>query len=126
MRWVEETVSEETADRLAQHLSISAILSRFLVSRGLTEAEATRSFLRPKLAELADPFDLPSLREAVERLAQSLKKKESVLIVGDYDVDGITSTVILHRILTTLGTDPTHITPNRIAEGPAPPRHRRL
>ncbi len=117
MRWVEETVSEETADRLAQHLSISSILSRFLVSRGLTEAKATHSFLRPKLADLADPFDLPSLREAVERLAQSLKKKESVLIVGDYDVDGITSTVILHRILTTLGNEPTHITPKRIEEG---------
>ena len=65
MRWVEETVSEETADRLAQTLSISPILSRFLVARGLTDAESTRSFLRPKLAELADPFDLPALNETV-------------------------------------------------------------
>ena len=117
MRWVEETVSEETADRLAQTLSISPILSRFLVARGLTDAESTRSFLRPKLAELADPFDLPALNETVERLIQALDAKESVLIVGDYDVDGITSTVILHRILAALGNEPTHVTPRRKDEG---------
>jgi single-stranded-DNA-specific exonuclease len=57
------------------------------------------------------------MKEAVDRLIQSLNKKESVLIVGDYDVDGITSTVMLSRVLTALGNEPAHITPKRKEEG---------
>ena len=113
MRWVEDSVSEETAERLSRSLAISPILSRFLVARGFTDADSARAFLKPNLSDLANPFDLPSMKEAVDRLIQSLDKKESVLIVGDYDVDGITSTVMLSRVLTALGNEPTHITPKR-------------
>ncbi len=117
MRWVEDSVSEETAERLSRSLAISPILSRFLVARGFTDADSARAFLKPNLSDLANPFDLPSMKEAVDRLIQSLDKKESVLIVGDYDVDGITSTVMLSRVLTALGNEPTHITPKRKEEG---------
>ncbi len=117
MRWVEDSVSEETAERLSRSLAISPILSRFLVARGFADPSSVRTFLKPSLGDLANPFDLPSMKEAVDRLIQSLNKKESVLIVGDYDVDGITSTVMLSRVLTALGNEPAHITPKRKEEG---------
>ena len=117
MRWLEETFSEEVADRLASNLSISSILSRFLVARGLTDPDASRTFLKPKLAELDDPFNLPAMAQAVDRLVQALETKEQVLLVGDYDVDGITSTVILKRVMTILGNKPNHVTPKRKEEG---------
>lgn len=117
MDWEEEAVCEETADHLSRALSISPILARFLVSRGLSQAEDAKTFLSPKLADLADPFDLPEMREAVDRLVRALKEKEKILIVGDYDVDGITSTVILRRTLTLLGNEPAHVTPRRKDEG---------
>ncbi|MDA0725550.1 MAG: DHH family phosphoesterase, partial [Verrucomicrobia bacterium] len=117
MRWIEDSVSEEIAERLSRALSISPILSRFLVARGLTDADSARAFLKPNLADLASPFDLPSMKEAVDRLIQALDKKESLLIVGDYDVDGITSTVMLCRVLSALGNKPFHITPKRKEEG---------
>ena len=117
MRWLEETPSEEVADRLAGNLSISSILSRFLVARGLSDPDASRAFLKPKLAELDDPFNLPAMGQAVDRLVQALENEERILIVGDYDVDGITSTVILKRVLTILGNEPEHVTPKRKEEG---------
>lgn len=117
MHWEEEVICEETADHLSRTLSISPILARFLVSRGISQSETAKNFLRPKLADLADPFDLPAMGEAVERLVRALKEKEKILIVGDYDVDGITSTVILRRTLTLLGNEPAHVTPRRKDEG---------
>jgi len=117
MRWVEDSVPEEIVERLSRSLSISQILARFLVLRGFTEADSARAFLKPSLSDLADPFDLPSMKETVDRLVQALDKKQSVLIVGDYDVDGITSTVMLSRVLTALGNEPMHITPKRKEEG---------
>ena len=117
MRWIEDSVSEITTERLSRSLAISPILSRFLVARGLTDEDTALAFLKPSLSDLSNPFDLPSMRESVDRLIQALNENESVLIVGDYDVDGITSTVMLSRLLTVLGNEPTHITPKRKEEG---------
>ena len=93
------------------------MLARLLLQRGIAKNDEANRFLEPKLAHLADPFELPGLKDAVLRISQALEKKEPVLLIGDYDVDGITSTVILKQNLAKLGTEPHYVIPRRKDEG---------
>ena len=117
MLWIEEEIDDEKVVALSQSLSISNLLARLLLLRGIEGADPANRFLEPKLAHLADPFDLPGLRDAVLRISQAVAKKEPVLLIGDYDVDGITSTVIVKQNLTKLGMDPHYVIPRRKDEG---------
>jgi single-stranded-DNA-specific exonuclease len=82
--------------------------------RGKTEAEA---FLHPKLAQLGDPFAIANMEPAVNRLLRAMEEGQRVLIFGDYDVDGVTSTVLLVSILRHFGNFPRYIVPRRLEEG---------
>jgi single-stranded-DNA-specific exonuclease len=117
MLWIEEEVDEEKVDSFSSLLSVSNLLARLLLLRGINGAEQANRFLEPKLAHLADPFDLPGLKDAVLRISQALSNKEKVLLIGDYDVDGITSTVIVKQNLLNLGMDPHYVIPKRKDEG---------
>ena len=81
------------------------------------KSEHANPFILPKLAHLTDPFEIPSLHEAVNRICKAIKNKENILVIGDYDVDGITSTVIIKKILIAFGLNPLHVTPKRKTEG---------
>lgn len=94
-----------------------AILEHLIRQRGLPAGDRLESFLRPRLADLSDPFLLPDMEKAVERILLAVDRKEEVCIFGDYDVDGVTSIAIMRRILLSYGLEPRHFIPRRGAEG---------
>jgi hypothetical protein len=106
---------------LAQHLSremgISQLLAQCLLNRGLSEIEAIAQFLDPRLKHLADPFLLPEMTAAVDRLFAARETGESLVIFGDYDVDGVTATALLTESLNALGWRASYYLPHRIEEG---------
>ena len=87
------------------------------LNRGLSEPAAISSFLQPRLKQLADPFLLPNMAAAVERLFQARERDEPLVIFGDYDVDGVTSTALLLEVLRPLGWKVHYYLPHRMDEG---------
>ncbi len=106
----------ETA-ALAAALCVHPTVARLLCLRGLGDPEAASRFLNPTLDHLHDPFKLADMDRAVARLERALAQRERIAIHGDYDVDGITSTVILRRALEMLGGDVLHFIPERLRDG---------
>ncbi len=94
-----------------------AILAHLIQQRGLVEPEAMDAFLEPKLKHLSDPLLLPEMEMAVARLLKSVDEGEKVCVFGDYDVDGISSLVVMHQILTAYGRPPRLFLPRRSREG---------
>lgn len=117
MRWKHTPIADEQVAALSQEIGISRILADLLIRLGITEPEAAERFLRPRLSHLQDPFQLTHLRAAVDRLRAALLKDERIVVLGDYDVDGVTSTVLLISMLQRLGADPQFIVPRRLEEG---------
>jgi single-stranded-DNA-specific exonuclease len=97
--WERLTCNDEAAAVLARELKISPAIARLLAIRGIDEPESAQRFLRPSLDHLHDPFRLAGMAPAVERIFGAIERKERIAIHGDYDCDGITSTVILRRAL---------------------------
>jgi single-stranded-DNA-specific exonuclease len=104
-------------EALAAALDVPPVVARLLCQRGLDSPEAAARFLSPQVGHLHDPFLLTDLPAAVERLLAAIARKERIAIHGDYDVDGVTSTVILRRALELLGGDVTHFLPERLRDG---------
>ncbi len=105
------------ARQLAEALRIPPLLAQCLLNRGLSEPSAVAAFLQPRLKQLADPFLLPNIGAAVERLLQARQRAENLVIFGDYDVDGVTSTALLLEVLRPLGWKVHYYLPNRLDEG---------
>jgi single-stranded-DNA-specific exonuclease len=102
---------------LAAALGIAPIVARLLCQRGFSDPEVASRFLNPSLDHLHDPMALAGMGAAVERILAAIAAKERIAIHGDYDVDGITSTVILRRALELLGADVVHFLPERLKDG---------
>jgi single-stranded-DNA-specific exonuclease len=115
--WAPLPCDEAATTQLAAELQISEVTARLLCIRGLSELEDARRFLNPSLADLHDPFRLADMGVAVDRILGAIERKERIAIHGDYDVDGVTSTVILRRALELLGADVTHFLPERFRDG---------
>ena len=90
---------------------------RLLAMRGLTDESLARNFLEPRLADLGDPFVLPDMKKAVDRIFIAITKKEKVILYGDYDVDGVTSLTLITLILRAYGLSPCCFLPHRMEEG---------
>ncbi len=105
------------AGQLAAQLRLSPLLAQCLLNRGLSEPEAIGRFLQPRLLQLADPFLLPNMEAAVARLFVARERGESLVIFGDYDVDGVTSTALLTEVFGRLGWQTCHYLPHRMDEG---------
>jgi len=119
-RWQLRTYEERALQTLMQKLGVSSTLSRLLVMRGHDLASAT-PFLKPSLRHhLPDPYVLKDMERAVMRLAQAIQHKEKILIWGDYDVDGATSSALLCRFLKALDVSAALYIPDRIKEGYGP------
>ncbi len=116
-RWSLAPAQPALAEFLARELKISPLLAQCLLNRGHSEPEPISRFLDPKLKHLADPFLLPNMRIAVERLFVAHAAGEPLVIFGDYDVDGVTSTTLLHEVLTALGWKVHCYLPHRMDEG---------
>ncbi|MEO5819720.1 MAG: single-stranded-DNA-specific exonuclease RecJ [Vicinamibacteraceae bacterium] len=115
--WAPVVCDESAAQSLAAALDISPVVARLLCQRGIDTPAAAARFLSPSIEHLHDPFLLTDLRPAVERLLAAIARKERIAIHGDYDVDGVTSTVILRRTLELLGGDVIHFLPERLRDG---------
>ena len=117
-RWVLVPEPEAGAARaLAGELSIPVPLAALLVQRGLGGADAARSFLRPSLEELGDPMSLAGIEAAVEAIAGAVSRHETILVHGDYDVDGQSATALLTRALREAGADVHAFVPHRLRDG---------
>jgi len=115
-RWLLKPAVEGAAE-LAADMGLSPLMAQLLVQRGLTSVEKVRDFLVPKLASLGDPTVLPEMSVAVERILRAVDAKESVVLYGDYDVDGVTSMALMHLILKAYGLDTHLFLPTRMEEG---------
>ncbi len=115
--WQQVACDDDAATRLAAELQVSPVMARLLCIRGFDDTARARQFLSPSLTDLHDPFALKDMEPAVERILGAIARKERVAIHGDYDVDGVTSTVILRRALELLGADVIHFIPERIRDG---------
>jgi single-stranded-DNA-specific exonuclease len=104
-------------DQLASELSLPPVAVKILVARGLDTKSKAEEFMSPSLESLLDPFLLPDMQKGVDRIVRALKNREKMMIFGDYDVDGITSTSLLFLILNKLGGEVTYYLPNRLIEG---------
>jgi single-stranded-DNA-specific exonuclease len=115
-RW---SVAEPTfaAEELARSLGLPLLAGRCLVNRGIITREAAEIFLGPRLKALSDPFLLPDMAEAVAALVAVRERGESVVVFGDYDVDGVTATAILLETLEFFGWQAQSFLPHRIDDG---------
>ena len=116
-RWDTLASDDAATERLASALSIPPIVAKLLCQRGLADPEQAHRFLHPSLDHLHDPMALADMGVAVERILGAIARRERIAIHGDYDVDGVTSTVILRRALELLGGDVTHFIPERLRDG---------
>lgn len=126
MKWIPKSVDESKvpalAEGLRQQCGIKSVaqadtLSRLLIMRGVEDAEAARRFLSPSLDHLYSPYLLTGMKTAVERIDAAIERKETVLIYGDYDVDGTTAIVILKTAIELCGGTADFHVPHRIKEG---------
>ena len=117
MLWNTLESSSASVDALSASLGVSKILAQLLDQRGLQTQDAAEEFLRPRLAMLDNPFALTNLETAVRRIEEAIEQKQEVVVFGDYDVDGITSTVQLVSLLRHLELEPRFCVPRRLEEG---------
>jgi single-stranded-DNA-specific exonuclease len=117
MRWTYTPLPADEVEALSRRAGVSPVMAELLLRGGLgDDAEAAR-FLRPALAELNDPFLLHNLEAAVARLRAALEAREQIVVLGDYDVDGVSSTALLVSVLRRFGADPRYVVPRRMEDG---------
>ena len=115
--WEVKAPNSVAVERLAADVRVSPLLACCLINRNLDEPDAANRFLKPKLADLGAPEAIPNLKTAVYRLMLAREQGEHVVVFGDYDVDGVTSTTLLLDCLGSLGWKITGYLPNRMDEG---------
>ncbi|WP_019850944.1 single-stranded-DNA-specific exonuclease RecJ [Desulfitobacterium sp. PCE1] len=108
---------QDSSSSLPQRLGISPVVADILSQRGVGTEEEILEFLSPSLLNLNSPFAFREMAKAVERLEQARAQEEKILIYGDYDVDGVTSTALLYKVLTDLGFKAVAYIPSRMDEG---------
>ncbi len=116
-RWLVNRTNQEFLEYLSRKIPISTALAQILVNRRIKDTESIKDFLSPSLENLHDPFLMPDMKKAVERIKTALGNGETVLVYGDYDADGITSTALLVSALRMLGLKTFYYIPNRITDG---------
>ena len=116
-RWSLAPQQPTLAAHVATAVSISPLLAQCLLNRGLDDPSMISVFLQPRLKKLSDPYLLPNMSVAVERLLLARERGERIVIFGDYDVDGVTSTTILMEVFSHLGIHADYYVPHRLDEG---------
>lgn len=116
-KWLVNKTNKEFLGYLASKASISPVLAQVLVSRGMKDVDAIREFLNPSMDHLHDPFLMPDMQKAVDRIKTAIDRNETVFVHGDYDADGITATALLVTVFSGMGLKTFYHIPNRILEG---------
>ena len=115
--WQIKEANPALQSHFSQNLNIDPIIAQLLINRGILEIDAAKRFLSAALSTLYDPFLLKDMDKAIARIKQARAHNERVLIFGDYDVDGVVSTALLHAMLTDFGLDVINFIPHRIEQG---------
>jgi single-stranded-DNA-specific exonuclease len=102
---------------LSRQHQVPELVARILLNRGLAQAQDIDAFLDPALNQLLPPAGLRDLPEAAARLARAVAGRETVIVYGDYDVDGLTATAVLRHFLESLGANVVSYIPNRLTQG---------
>jgi len=116
-RWLVSRQQKEAAQEISKASKISATLAQVLINRGLSNIPEIDAFITPKLNFLSNPYEIPDMEKAAQRVLLAKNKGERVAVYGDYDVDGVTGTAILLLTLKDLGIDATYYIPHRYSEG---------
>ena len=117
-KWVCNEVDLEKVKEIKEKYNLTDLVANILVGRNIAENdEKIKIFLNPTRNDFYDPFLLPDMEKAVDRIIEAANNKEKVIIYGDYDVDGITSICVLKQFLNSIGIDAAHTIPNRLDEG---------
>ncbi|HEU5209997.1 MAG TPA: single-stranded-DNA-specific exonuclease RecJ [Longimicrobiales bacterium] len=118
-RWTPRAAEVDAAAvaHLQQALRLPLPMCRLLAGRGHTDADAAKQFLRPRLEQLHDPFELPDIRPLVDRLNAAIERGETILVHGDYDVDGVCAAALYTRVLRSLGARVVPFVPHRLEDG---------
>jgi single-stranded-DNA-specific exonuclease len=117
VRWRLRESSALDVDRLTRDGGLTPLIARLLAARGIVTPEQAAEFLSPSLAHLHSPYLMSGLRAAVQRLCAAIERNETILVYGDYDVDGTTAIVILKAALELCGGKVEFHVPHRIREG---------
>ncbi|NLY23906.1 MAG: single-stranded-DNA-specific exonuclease RecJ [Bacteroidales bacterium] len=119
-RWNYSTLSHDQKNiknELAKELNLHPVLVELLVNKGIETKEEANRFLYPKLEDLHDPFLLPDMDKAIQRIEQALGNKERILIYGDYDVDGTTAVTLAYKFFRGITSNIDYYIPDRYDEG---------
>lgn len=116
-RWNIVLAKKQEVDFLQEQLKIHPALCQILVSRGIKTFEEARYFFRPAVENLHDPLLMKDMEKAVDRITHACNNRESILVYGDYDVDGTTAVAIMVRFLTSIGCTVDYYVPHRYREG---------
>jgi single-stranded-DNA-specific exonuclease len=116
-RWNIKTADAEKTERLREALNIHPVLCQILVHRGIETYDAAKSFFRPQLTTLHDPWLMKDMQKAVDRVMHAFGEDEKILVFGDYDVDGTTSVACMYQFLRSYHEQVEFYIPHRYREG---------
>tara|TARA_B100001248_G_scaffold261950_1_gene255169 strand:- start:1612 stop:3306 length:1695 start_codon:yes stop_codon:yes gene_type:complete len=116
-KWHLKEIDSLTIEKLNSELNITSLFSRLLINRGILCQKDAKDFFLPTLEKLPNPNLMYGIKKSVERIIQAVGKNEKILIYGDFDCDGITSTAILYNFLFSIGADVKAYNPDRLEEG---------
>lgn len=105
------------ASQLSSEVGLTPLQAQLLINRGISDRESVRSFIRPQLADMADPMMMKGMDEALTTILKFIENKEKITIYGDYDADGLTATALLSNFLSSLDIPVSCYIPNRLKEG---------
>jgi single-stranded-DNA-specific exonuclease len=116
-RWKVHSPNPQLQAHLSDGLDIHPIIAQLLINREIVDIQEAKDFLSADLSGLHDPMLLKNMQEAVARIREAKINRERVLVIGDYDVDGVTSSVLLNNVFKLMGIEVLHHIPHRMHDG---------
>lgn len=116
-KWVCKEIDENQVNDLVKKYKINEVLARILINKGITSKDDIELFMNPTRNDFHDPFLMPDMEIAVQRVIKAIEDNQKIMIYGDYDADGITSTTVLKSFLKERGLQVDSYIPNRLDEG---------
>ena len=108
---------EQLVTELQENLGVAKIIAELLAQRGITTFESAKTFFRPDISHLHDPFLMKDMDSAVARLSKAIRQSENILVYGDYDVDGTTAVSLMYSFIKSIHEKVEYYIPDRYTEG---------